>query len=150
MKLRAWDKIKKRMVFPVAGKGWVEEYKAINQGWFRLWHDGAWEIGYKSEEIAYEGEWLIDEEKVTNKDGCLMRFTELQDTKGQDIYEGDIVMAKERNPFDYANETPAVPWKAVVVFDKGGFVLEDRGVRTVNTIGYYDVEVIGNVYEGEK
>ena len=84
-------------------------------------------------------------EHFTNKtqdDYVVQQYTGLQDSKGNDIYEGDIVKATSDQ---YDNEN----FVGKVIFDEGCFLTwinknDIRGVWSGD-----DIEVIGNIFENK-
>ena len=85
-------------------------------------------------------------EICNNKSGILMQFTGLQDSKGQDIYEGDIVAEVDE---EWEKEEVKIGWHEVDAFDVYGCNIhgfsmhgEPIGARTQS-----EVVVIGNIYE---
>jgi uncharacterized phage protein (TIGR01671 family) len=84
-------------------------------------------------------------------DEILMQYTGLKDKNGKEIYEGDILLIKEKR----AN----FPLKWVVVYneEQTGFRLRWEQRFTNNEGGFYDIlispneceqfEIIGNIYE---
>lgn len=130
IKFRAWDKATNRMLetgFHVLGE--VTCFRIIEQRLMEM----------------PEGKTTL--ERIGDVE--IMQFTGLQDKQGNDVYEGDIILAHEHST-NY-------PLKHIVVFNEEelGFKLRWEGRR--NEDGYYDeklserkyevFEVIGNLFE---
>ena len=84
-------------------------------------------------------------EHFTNKtqdDYVVQQYTGLQDSKGNDIYEGDIVKATSDQ---YDNEN----FVGKVIFDEGCFLtwINKNDIREVWSGD--DIEVIGNIFENK-
>ena len=85
-------------------------------------------------------------EHFTNKtqdDYVVQQYTGLQDSKGNDIYEGDIVKATSDQ---YDNEN----FVGKVIFDEGCFLtwINKNDIREVWSGD--DIEVIGNIFENKE
>jgi hypothetical protein len=78
--------------------------------------------------------WLYLSGEYTEKHP-LMQFTGLKDSKGKEIYEGDIVQFKEHGL--QIRE---------VYFDRGEFQCSKTGVRHLSNVNILS-KVIGNIYE---
>ena len=138
-KFRVWDKIRKK---------WAD--------WVEIYTDGGFNIGYISKEGGLDRvRWgdcydnnidLLGEDKHGkwnyDKDCVLMQSTGLKDSKGKEIYEGDIVKA---NPNNMGKEKFTVVWGK----KRAGFRLDQKC-----NCKYYavpnnrkEIEVIGNIYE---
>jgi len=102
IKLRAWDKINKRMIY-------IESFSQIPSNWKDVW--------------------------------ILMLFTGLHDKHGEEIWEGDIV--KWHDP-EYGSIGDEI---APIEFKEASFC---HGHITLRDIDMKFLEVIGNIYEGEK
>jgi uncharacterized phage protein (TIGR01671 family) len=73
----------------------------------------------------------------------LMQFTGRQDSKGRDIYEGDIVVGKWKTPFmdDLEVKPSRVAWND---FGPGWMV---HGYAGESFTRFRDLEVVGNIHE---
>lgn len=113
---------------------------------FRAWDDdGGRMLTHEHENLA--GDLL---EAAMSGGMPIMQYTGLKDSKGREIYEGDIVRAFDR-------------WNARVVFDSR-FIAGDDALAGYDVLGWWlDVkaeqslsevhllcEVIGNIYENPK
>lgn len=119
IKFRAWDKKRETMW------SWAELL-------FQPIRLANWLIEY--------GHSKVDENFDKYGDGkILMQYTGLKDKRGAEIYEGDIVRARNKNE----TNTYKVSW------ENGSFTLENYGL--LSEYWYYseEIEIIGNIYENK-
>jgi uncharacterized phage protein (TIGR01671 family) len=116
LKFRAWDKLEKRFFYP--DKGYQGHYVLTLNGQFQNLQNGSGGDEY-----------------------VVQQFTGLKDSKGNEIYEGDIISYLQHlfnvSPDKYPVKTKEVKWKNM----KGCWnVYESQA-------GEDNLEVIGNIFE---
>lgn len=138
-KMRLWDKVTERMFTP---PGQSEDYENISkkrqteidlQGRFHIYPNGT---------ISYFGTWCT-------ADIIPMLWTTFSDSKGLDIYDGDILRYKEEGEI----------YEYYVFFEDGCFYL--RGINNKEIIPFCnfdwfgsdgnenELKVIGNIYQNQ-
>ncbi len=117
IKFRAWDKENKKMKFV------TDIVLVVQEGITDIWLNDE-----DDEDISY-----LPCEVV------LMQYTELKDTKGQEIYDGDILSWGEGEVISY------VKW----VQNLGGWFTygEFFNERLAKELNLGQAEIIGNIYE---
>ncbi len=84
---------------------------------------------------------------IEDEDLTFMQYTGLKDKNGQEIYEGDILKGTTKWKIDEVLAIAYVKW------DRGQFDLFTDAPRgswedsLFNYMKFYDVEVLGNIYE---
>jgi uncharacterized phage protein (TIGR01671 family) len=131
IKFRAWDKEEKRM---------VEESEVM------LWGNGAWGA-YREGNEEWTSEGVASPEPYTDNDMVLMQYTGLQDKKGNEVWEGDLLSLWD------GSRILEVRWGRVGwvlfgdLFKRLGFLDGDE-CSEYHTKNYLrECEVIGNIYE---
>lgn len=131
IKFRAWDKSEERMVYSGTKQNdYPFVWQIHNTGIEIVEHDGT--------------NWN------TIKDLVFMQYTGLKDKNGKEIYEGDIVEAKD--PYKYNSKE--IFYTCEVVFTEGAAFMLKHTYENWGTVGirYFglrdmELEVIGNIYE---
>ena len=140
IKFRVWNKEKKYMVYPFApNKTTSHGYDSIS---FRSWK--YWTITWYGMPSHSEDYTSIS---VNWKNGILMLFTGLKDKNGKEIYEGDILsLDKIKVGFvEFSNgEFQLLIIDALSLTEE---MLQRLGKDYEEMKKWYDMEVIGNIYE---
>jgi uncharacterized phage protein (TIGR01671 family) len=137
IKFRAWDKLGKRM-------GNVNYIKYSDVKYTHI------SVRFKQKEKNID-DWF----NYGGKDGCdniiLMQFTGLYDKDGKEIYEGDIVKAKDPHRFQDGRQ---IFYTCEVVYtDNAMFMLKNnydnygKAETRYFDLKIMELEVIGNIYE---
>ncbi len=156
IKFRAWERKTKRMVFKVAGYSSTREEISIDQvGESEYGEDPffavQFEVVYKE---VFEGketmvvEYILYDQIFHNDRFVPMEFTGLKDSKGKEIYEGDILVVRELHDGDeYAWKQPTGPAIPCEVKWDDNYKQFDFGgcSRVIYSPSHF--EVIGNIYE---
>lgn len=130
VKFRAWDKINKEwLVYKQKTVAWQHPiYKEAIP--FKVW------MYFSQDGKAFsELQYCIDSE-----DFEVVQFTGLKDSKGNEIYEGDIVSLCI---YDNNSEIFIIEWV------NSGFRFCDKAQSgyPMDIHGVHDIEIIGNIYE---
>jgi len=115
---------------------------------FRVWNKSIYKHLLESTIFSLDNTGWININKETN--GGIDEFTGLQDCKGKDIYEGDIVKLKENEYyFERSGE---------VIFEEGTFKIKNVELWNDGTYNHYSLEIldtefceiIGNIHENKE
>ena len=82
--------------------------------------------------------WAVDPDSVG-------QFTEKKDIKKRNIFEGDILLVKSKNPYWSKFNS-----KHVVMWGNDGWILKDWGTSDpglYHILMMYNCEIIGNIYD---
>lgn len=127
IKFRAWDLDRKQM------RG------VMDVKWF---DDGAMRVNATESQTAYEPR--LKTKNVT--EFVLMQFTGLTDRNGNEIYEGDIVTAREKSNTatftGYVHFLNGQYWVNYIGYESYYVPL----IQLVNAV-YEPIEIVGNVYQ---
>lgn len=127
IKFRAWDKENNR-IFDVVELSFEDGITL------------AWREPYKNEHVN----WMKSGLEV-GKECLLMQFTGLYDSKGNPIYEGDLVRYKQRNleaAFGMVEGDDYIIKESEIVFKGQSFNVPQGFIK--------GLEVIGDIYRGKK
>jgi len=126
IKFRCWDKFQKKYIFTgfhICGE--VTAFCGMDMVIHQTWKERSEKLGYKTTLEAWN-------------DFEFEEFTGVQDIKGVDIYEFDVV---ESNIFTHSNSMQSTKIRSVVTFKEGCFILIPK---------HYDLkysEVVGNIHD---
>jgi len=125
IKLRAWDKINKRMCYFKKGFGWNDEYNI----WCLIPEDNQ----------EYD---ICD--VPCNENIEFSRYLGLNDINKKEIYSGDIILS-------WDNSNPRKEYKHLIIHDNFQFKFIQLGQKTISSTMLHasntNVEVIGNMYQ---
>lgn len=157
IKFRAWDRKTKRMVFKVAGYSSTREEIPIDQvGESEYGEDPffavQFEVVYKE---VFEGketmvvEYILYDQIFHNDRFVPMEFTGLKDSKGKEIYEGDILSCTRKIILEgKIDEIKKVLYcEYTEMFARFSFRCEYEQNSPYSLDDFDSFEVIGNIYE---
>jgi len=138
IKFRFWDELKKEMILP--------EYS----DWEDFMIEPNGEVYVTSETTGYNP-YRVKEKMV----GSLEQFTGLQDSKGLDIYEGDIVFARDgfvgpRREIVWSDKNHGWAYKRLDDITNAANVSLLGKVSLINAHNMDRVEIIGNIHQTKK
>ncbi len=132
LKVRAWHKKEKKM-YKVFGLSGLDSQPPLFVDLIETRPDGA--------EIIKEN----DKSSITLDDVILMFFTGLKDSKGKEIYEGDLLQVEDIRIVKVVWHQPSGSWDTNFVKQ-----LRDETYSLPNQSWRRSTEIIGNLYEDKE
>jgi hypothetical protein len=126
LKFRAWDKLNKSFIY--SDKGYQGHYILSLCGRFHNLQNG-----------SGGGEYVVQE------------HIGIKDSKGVDIYEGDLVNFSVNNTHEHG-DLDIIEYKNMDVHYSGefcGFMFGEEGFTPLDRIIMTSLEVVGNIFENE-
>jgi hypothetical protein len=116
---------------------------------FRAWNSAG--VGMKmlgdeeAKRILYNN--TSNTELFHNKAAVIMQFTGLKDSKGNEIYEGDVYKANGQNYAVYFNNGAFAGGKSIDSCSPLGWDADGEYEDMIESGFYNNIEIIGNIYE---
>lgn len=110
----------------------------------RIWDKSLKQMFYSQKKIIKYGIYFDANESLVDTDPILMWSTGIEDDFGKTIYEGDIIHIYSGGKDKYKIDT-----YAEAIFSEGCFGLDLYGFICFKDLCCYNIEVVGNIYEGK-